>query len=147
MLAIRPSILFFRDILHTVVRSVISTRPAFRLIIIRRGGKGRRERKRTRKRDGERKEEGIRGAIAVSATIGNFIGHRSSCNAMGLANVSGLPTNSALRLARAKCEKIFGGNAQCLSSEMIYRNDVLFFFLSHFPFLHRRRPRAPIREF
>lgn len=28
----------------------------------------------------------------MSATIGNFIGHRSSCNVMGLADVSGLPT-------------------------------------------------------
>lgn len=74
----------------------------------------------------------------MSATIGNFIGHRSSCNVMGLADVSGLPTEFG-PLIGAKCEKIFRGNAQCLSSEMIYRNDVLFFFLFHFPFLHRRR--------
>lgn len=41
-------------------------------------------------------------------------------------------------MARAKCEKIFRGNAQCLSSEMIYRNDVLFFF--SFPFSFSASP-------
>lgn len=78
------------------------------------------------RRDGGKKEK--RSWCRRQSVISSVIDHRAT--RWDWPEFRGCRRNAGLRLARGKCEKIFCENVQCLSSEMIYRNDALFFYFS-----------------